>query len=583
MDVIGKMLWKRLKRPIFLGKLPGKKAEYKMTGPQWLEHISEVSGLDPLGVQAISINIYTYLLPGVSNVTSRLRYYTFLCWVLYNYSKTVKSKDIDDWRDYLRKSEFLFSLIAEIHHLKDVNSEPTSTVGAATARPVVKYLEEDTIDLHAYTDLSKSEGTYFKNRGGGLAQYYQGPMKVLKLLVSGGPLNFMLANDAEEPKEKRFGIRAAKIFESNKNLDLFHKCVLKGKVTVKELEKMGESLCACQIPMNKSEKELLLDLIFDRNDEFGEEGKRRKNSFLLMLYLIKDFGKEGADTDDFRDSYFYGYLPDERQIKRDKRFNSELDWWVIYQTNEYFAFALQSLLYVFERLLDGECRDIDEALKYMRKKLKNINFSKIAGLEKFNKIDFGENAKLNKFISNLEFSNKKENAWHAGDISEYCLTERSFDYIDNDKLEVVFGIAYIILGKIFLKSKGKKDFYNGMGNRISSWYRININHLKHVLENGVKENIGIWDFIEKVLKEFVVEWHTIVALRKMRYDKKSTLRFYINNDIYERSQRLAYDVPVFTSHRLSTSFRFLEDLGLIEYSDKKYVLTKYGKEFLKDY
>lgn len=153
-----------------------------MTGPQWLEHISEVSGLDPLGVQAISINVYTYLLPGVSNVTSRLRYYTFLCWVLCNYSKTVKSKDIDDWRDYLRKSEFLFSLIAERHHLNDVKGEPTSTVGAATARPVVKHLSRNTIDLHIYTDLSKSEGTYFKNRGGGFAQYYQGPMKVLRLL-----------------------------------------------------------------------------------------------------------------------------------------------------------------------------------------------------------------------------------------------------------------------------------------------------------------------------------------------------------------------------------------------------------------
>ena len=35
-----------------------------MTGPQWLESIIEISGLDPLGIQAISINIYGDLLPG---------------------------------------------------------------------------------------------------------------------------------------------------------------------------------------------------------------------------------------------------------------------------------------------------------------------------------------------------------------------------------------------------------------------------------------------------------------------------------------------------------------------------------------
>ena len=90
-----------------------------MVGPQWIESISEVTGLDPLGVQAISIKIYGYLLPGMSNVTNRLRYYSFLCWVLYNYTKKDGSNSIEDWRSYIRKSEFLFSLISDVHHIDD--------------------------------------------------------------------------------------------------------------------------------------------------------------------------------------------------------------------------------------------------------------------------------------------------------------------------------------------------------------------------------------------------------------------------------------------------------------------------------
>ena len=54
--------------------------------PQWTEYQTK-SGLDPLGVQNSSINLYQRFLPGISNVTLRIRYYGFYAWLARVYAE----------------------------------------------------------------------------------------------------------------------------------------------------------------------------------------------------------------------------------------------------------------------------------------------------------------------------------------------------------------------------------------------------------------------------------------------------------------------------------------------------------------
>jgi hypothetical protein len=42
--------------------------------PKWTDYQNK-NGLDPLGMQNTSVNLYQRLLPGISNVTLRIRYY----------------------------------------------------------------------------------------------------------------------------------------------------------------------------------------------------------------------------------------------------------------------------------------------------------------------------------------------------------------------------------------------------------------------------------------------------------------------------------------------------------------------------
>lgn len=45
--------------------------------PYWTKTGSWTMGLDPLGLQATSIRIYQSLVPNITNITNRLRYYAY--------------------------------------------------------------------------------------------------------------------------------------------------------------------------------------------------------------------------------------------------------------------------------------------------------------------------------------------------------------------------------------------------------------------------------------------------------------------------------------------------------------------------
>jgi len=547
-----------------------------VVGPQWIESILEVTGLDPLGVQAISIRIYGYLLPGISNVTNRLRYYSFLCWVLYNYTKKGGSNNLDDWRMYIRKAEFLFSLISDVHHINEQGS--SSTVGSDTSTPLIKKYDLDVIDLTKYTQYEDSPDRYFQNKGGGFAQYYKGPMENLKLVIKGGPLRVQLAENVKTTGERRFGVKAALVFSKNRYIELFHNCITKGKVTRNELSSMAESLCACQIINNTEEYDLLVNLLFDADKEYGRSGSRRRKTFYLILKFLKDTKSHGLSIEEYRNICMYRHYHNGQSLNISHHYDDVLSIWHIYQMHEYFCYALQSLLYVFERMIDEYQGSFDDIAELIKGEIqRGMSASLPSDLKSFSDVRFDAGTKLDAFINSIAFSNKSDSDWYSNTISEYYLKHEIDKFIEAKNLTAIFCLAYILLVKIHLKTNVSKDFYNYGENLNFRIYSSNIITLNKMIET----TNDLWAFIRQVLRECVVDRHTIVALRKFRYEKKSTLRYSIEKNVYVRTNKLKYDVPVFTNPRLQQAFRFLEDLGMAEKMDnKKYIITSAGKQFL---
>lgn len=163
----------------------------------WVKAPATSGGLDHLGVQAPCINIYQQLLAGITNVTERARYYSFYPWFLWRFEQRFPDRDVELLTTYFRRADSLFTLIAE-NHGRDEGEPNTSKHGlgmvgrntlvtqAGMGGALAQLHAGKTVRLSKYATLEASPHRYFKNRFGGLGQYYFGVFYELGLL--GGSL-----------------------------------------------------------------------------------------------------------------------------------------------------------------------------------------------------------------------------------------------------------------------------------------------------------------------------------------------------------------------------------------------------------
>ena len=88
------------------------------TTTAWVKRPAPKKGLDPLAVQAPCINLYGQLIPGITNVTDRARYYSFYPWVVWVLDQRCGQKSRGDLIRWLRRADCLFTLIAIRHRLR---------------------------------------------------------------------------------------------------------------------------------------------------------------------------------------------------------------------------------------------------------------------------------------------------------------------------------------------------------------------------------------------------------------------------------------------------------------------------------
>jgi hypothetical protein len=80
--------------------------------PEWTEYRKK-NGFDPLGMQNTSVALYQRLLPGISNVTLRMRYYGLYAWLSAVYARRVGDTDLKTCQRFVRRAEALYALAAQ--------------------------------------------------------------------------------------------------------------------------------------------------------------------------------------------------------------------------------------------------------------------------------------------------------------------------------------------------------------------------------------------------------------------------------------------------------------------------------------
>ena len=99
----------------------------------WISPPQSIGGRDHLGTQAPCVLIYSQLLPGITNVTDRARYYSFYPWLIWSFDQRYP-KDEMKFVEFFRRADCLFTLISERHARITDRDNERHGVGAVWSR-----------------------------------------------------------------------------------------------------------------------------------------------------------------------------------------------------------------------------------------------------------------------------------------------------------------------------------------------------------------------------------------------------------------------------------------------------------------
>lgn len=520
--------------------------------PFFGERLGFIRGLDPLGLQNTSESTFTLLLPGLNNVTGRIRYYSFYCWLLDEYSKRVGSTDPLEQQKFIRKAEYIIALISQF-----MEGDATSIPGSNYATNEVQQNEKGKYDLNAgtYKPDGATRNTYWNYFSGAFGQYYLGSLQDISIVAARENNANVFVRTSHVDDGFVSGELLANAFDTTipaAHKTIFYDSIHEGWITKKELQTILPSFNLTTVPKNSDEQTLLIKLLLQKDFPLRIEEEPptfRNQTIRLLLNYIKNLNEE--DQLDARDFVFYcydskGYLEQTEQ--------QCLLGWYYYQMNEFWQYANTAIL--------------NGTLNHLQT-LAGPNFTPLSNL-----------------VTEITKGVVKE------------LVKTKIIKSGDSTLEE-------LLRKITLKTE--YEYYNKIGGNddilsvtnslllILSLYKSNKQHLERLKQYGTHHQIerdgesvtyflkletsmgkSIRDYLTDFVYSRIIYRHQYVAFRKIGGGSYSTQKFIIED---HRIRYIGNFDAGFTGPRIGRLISFLYDLNIISSKDR---LTKEGGKILKE-
>jgi hypothetical protein len=261
----------------------------------WLERPKYKSGLDNIGTQQPCVLIYSYLLPGITNVTDRAIYFGFYPWFIRAFEKRYPDASEAEFRKELRKADCLLTLIAHRHAIAlndgDDAAHGATCPGSRKLRPAAAELSEDNnpIRLTKFSAADESNShRYFKNSLGGLGQYYLGSLR---------DEHHVLAGEARTGVKytNEIGGPLAESFAQGLDEEHFFRLLDADGISMADLDRLS-MFCPCSIAKGEraGAQHKLTELMF--GEIHGQsDAQRRRTTLALILRFFRDHGGHSAE------------------------------------------------------------------------------------------------------------------------------------------------------------------------------------------------------------------------------------------------------------------------------------------------
>lgn len=502
--------------------------------PEWTEYRKK-NGLDPLGMQNSSVSLYQTLVPGIGNVTLRMRYYGLYAWLSWVYAKRIGDTNPQSWQRMIRRTEALFALIAQRR------GDEGGVTGTDWARNTLDNLGKRTIIDFAADAEPKSPTYYFKLAWGAYGLAYASQLFQVGIF--------------EEAKEHLIAVPSAEIGEKlaqafEKELgDLsapFYEVIQRGKVSLDDLDRFAR-IAPSGIRKSGPERKLYEDILLAHIRPERPDDISRRLSLLLIL-RIADQLKRGPTPDDVRWILYAGKDQSGRTFKPGSQaLEAQTERWRIYQANDLCHLALECLLkFILDKLGDYP-RGIAPSLLVARcaeeitATVKKLPSSWNAFVER---LHVAENA-YDRTVTESEWS-----------LSSAILSvRRAADYCPPE----VAWKAFTLLGILHKRFRANAQ---AITEELQS---LDLTAFRSLLTEGrYLDQCGDTKFAEivaRIIEERVMRRHLWVALRKFQRQGDYTFLIETDDGVVRLRDK---DGPVFTNPRLGPSVRFLRDIHLID-------------------
>ena len=503
--------------------------------PEWNKPGSFSAGRDPLGLQAASVRLYTKLVPGLTNVTNRLRYYSFYCWVIREYEKIHHSTDQTKWRVFIRRAEAIYALSSVISD----NSNAGGMAGSDWARKHLDIKGDEAFDFKPWTDAPGKDGQYLKAVRGNFGQFYISSMIDIGMLVS-QKLAIPIVTE-------NFGAKLAKSFENAcpDGCRLIAEAIDEGTTSYEKCLKIGQQAHPSLLIENSDEHSLLLDFFLGKRNDDATSTTRQ--STLWNVLNAVNFGV-GRDTQSIRKVLYTHNLGSDHET----RFSSaNIRLWQAYQANEFAHVALELLLndclheVAMHTVGLPPATIINHVIEraFKDKNLKGLSLEGLAQRDVFKKL--------------------------SDDVSmaDGIVVALGKPNVRPSQKEV-YG-AILLLLTLWLRWRKDEQVLTALDPQTN--YQRTVVAINNLFEK--KSDILAKDAIGQVMRHFIISNHLIIAGQKLATSGTFTYRFIVEDGLLEDTRLTEY---TYTNPRLGNLLWFAEDAGLI----KNDGLTNAGKEFL---
>ena len=307
----------------------------KIAYPEWTEY-QKKNGLDPLGMQNTSVALYQRLLPGISNVTLRVRYYGLYAWLSWMYANRIGDTNPKSWQRFIRRAEALYALVAQLHD---------SETGVAGVTWAGKKLNNNNAgDLLFAEDAEPDSPTHYLKQAWGVygAAYGSQLFEVGILASAEGHKIPVPSPGIGEPLAKAFANELGEL------ADKFFEAIQRGRTT---LEELGEftALAPSAIRVDGDERKQYQDILFGESGLDREQDEARRKTLLLVLKLADQMGRT-PNINDVRWALYAGRLSNGTPLSLNENLNAHRNRWSLYQANDLSHICFECLL---KFILDG--------------------------------------------------------------------------------------------------------------------------------------------------------------------------------------------------------------------------------------